>query len=109
VSTTDTEVKRVDKMIADLESDLQGNSLLYDEVKDRTENFMKSVKKCADTRVVEKELCDLNKKHDELSEKYLLAQCRSMKYNLPFGGIAEKEDKVCEETVKKMLDTEMNV
>jgi hypothetical protein len=32
-----------------------------------------------------------------------------MKYNLPFGGIAEKEDGACEETVRKFLDTEMNV
>ncbi|XP_055997870.1 uncharacterized protein LOC125651120 [Ostrea edulis] len=32
-----------------------------------------------------------------------------MKYNLLFGGIAEKEDDVCEETVKEFINTEMKV
>ena len=109
VNTTETEVKRVDKRVSDLENDLQGNSLLYDQVKESTRKLSEKVKLCAETKAVESELSKLSRRTDELNEKFLEARCRSMKYNLIFGGIKENENEVCEETIKTFIETELEV
>ena len=109
VNTTETEVKRVDKRVSDLENDLQGNSLLYDQVKESTRKLSEKVKLCAETKAVESELSKLSRQTDELNEKFLEARCRSMKYNLIFGRIKKNENEVCEETIKTFIETELKV
>ena len=95
--------------MSELESNLQGNSLLYDEVKASTEKLAERVKKCADARHVENEIYDLRQQNYDLQEQVLEARCRAMKHNLIFSGIAEKEGEDCEETVKNFLEKEMKV
>ena len=123
-TTLSSEVRTIKEKCSELESSTKGLSNIFDKVKQSCDKntssitgMNKEIRNIKDLVINNKESIDqnitlLSDGQDKLKETILDLQCRSMKNNLVFLGIPEKEDREaenCEETVIDFLNKEMQI
>ena len=110
VQKTESELKKVNEKVNNMENDLHGIDNLCDELKTDTLEVKTEVLKMK--QIVGEELnSDTNLKEEiqNMKEKMLDAQCRSMSYNLIFTGIDEREYEDGETVLKEFLSAKLSI
>ena len=117
VCSLEADMKAIRVNSRDLENSVQGLSNLYDSVKeacDKNKTNITQVKTSLkssnnDTTVVRKELEHLRKEREELKNAITDLQCRSMKNNLIFSGLAENNNENTEEVLRGFICNELGI
>ena len=117
VEKSEESIKVMKNQVKELEGDLQGQSNLYDGLKEKSDQVDREVKEVNDKigklesreRSLIRLMETLEGKCEEIQEKVTDQQCRSMKYNLIFTGIEESRDEDSEEVVKNFIEKQLKV
>ena len=117
VNTLEASVNRVHANNKELEVSVQGPSNLYDVVKDACDKHkgdITQVKKSIttvgnDSSAIRTELETLRKEREELKAAITDLQCRSMKNNLIFTGLAESSNENTEHVLRDFILQELGV
>ena len=110
VQTTESELKKVHEKVNSMENDLHGIGNLFDGLKIDTIEAKKEIKTMK--QIVGEGLnsdISLTEEIQNLKEKMLDAQCRSMSYNLIFTGINEREYEDGETVLKEFLSAKLQI
>ena len=110
VQTTESELKKVHEKVNNMENDLNGIGNLCDKLKTDTLEAKTEILKM--TQIVGEELnndTSLTGDIQNMKEKMLDAQCRSMSYNLIFTGIDEREQEDGETVLKEFLSARLRI
>lgn len=123
--TVRKDIRELNKKFSETANDLQGISNFMDDFKDKHEKNVSDVKlvKSSISKVandledeaveirqeIKSALNDVREENDELRNTVLDLQCRSMRYNLIFTGLSEKENEDTENVVRQFVRHELRI
>ena len=119
------DVNKMRKSFEDVNNNLQGISDFMDDFKQKHETNVKDVKQMKSSvskiandledhtielrHEIKSALCDVKEENDDLRNKILDLQCRSMKYNLIFTGLKESEIENTEDIIRQFMRDELRI
>ena len=117
VCSLEKELTTIKAKTHELEASAEGISNLYDKVQKtcnahgtKIQHIQKDIKDIKDVcNEYEADRVDGKSEIEELRERMLDLQCRSMKYNLIFSGITENHEENTEEEIRKFFKEELGL
>ncbi|VDI20591.1 protocadherin-15 [Mytilus galloprovincialis] len=117
VITAEKDIYDVKTRVSDLESNCQGTSNIFDEVKKKTDYLEKGFDKIKEDYLrldtsrcrIAEDLIKVERENNDMKTKLTDIQCRAMKYNLIFTGLSEHRDENIEDKLRSFLYHEMKI
>ncbi|VDI69937.1 Hypothetical predicted protein [Mytilus galloprovincialis] len=117
VITAEKDIYDVKTRVSDLESNCQGTSNIFDEVKKKTDYLEKGFDKIKEDYLrldtsrcrIAEDLIKVERENNDMKTKLTDIQCRAMKYNLIFTGLSEHRDENIEDKLRRFLYHEMKI